>query len=306
MRFQQLIACLLPHRGHLLLASVLMVVQSLGLLATPWFAGRFAAGLMGEPPLGAFSTGQVLGLWLGLFVVQAVVSFFSTYLLTRSGGRILAQLSNRLYDHLQALPLGYFQQQSRGSVLALLSNDVAIISHFVTGTLAGLAPMLLVLAGSWLLMARLDAVVAMLVALLIPLFFLVLKLMGRGIRPVAAALIRKQADLLAIAEENLGLLPLIKSFNREVTESRRFQRQTAAVLSLRTRQLRQQAMLSPALQLLASGGILLVLCVSSARCRRANCPYPRWSASCSTACCLPGRSAAWPISTARCSRPGGR
>ncbi|MBK9470003.1 MAG: ABC transporter ATP-binding protein [Gammaproteobacteria bacterium] len=256
------------------MASVLMVVQSLGSLATPWFAGRFAAGLMGEPPLGAFGTGQVLGLWLTLFVVQAVVSFFSTYLLTRSGGRILAQLSNRLYDHLQALPLGYFQQQSRGSVLALLSNDVAILSHFVTGTLAGLAPMLLVLAGSWLLMARLDAVVAMLVALLIPLFFLVLKLMGRGIRPVAAALIRKQADMLAIAEENLGLLPLIKSFNREVIESRRFQSQTAAVLSLRTRQLRQQAMLSPALQLLASGGILLVLWVSSARLQAGELSVP--------------------------------
>ncbi|MBP6381925.1 MAG: hypothetical protein KA321_04495, partial [Pseudomonadales bacterium] len=83
-----------------------MVVQSLGSLATPWFAGRFAAGLMGEPPPGALGTGQVLGLWLALFVVQAVVSFFSTYLLTRSGGRLLAQLSNRLYDHLQALPLG--------------------------------------------------------------------------------------------------------------------------------------------------------------------------------------------------------
>jgi len=265
MHFQQLVAYLIPHRGSLLLASLLMVAQSLTSLTTPWFAGRFAAGLMGEPPLAGFSTGQVLGLWLLVFAIQAVVSFLSTYLLTRSGARILAQLSNRLYDHLQALPVSYFHHQSRGSVLALLSNDVAILSHFVTGTLAGVLPMLLVLAGSYVLMARIDALVAVLVALLIPLFFLVLKLLGRGIRPVSSALMQKQADLLAIAEENLGLLPLIKSFTREATESRRFERQTAAVLSLRTQQLRQLAILSPALQLLSSAGILLILWVSSAR-----------------------------------------
>ncbi len=274
MHVQKGLAYLRPYWGSLLLASFLMLLQSLAALATPWFAGRFAAGLMGDEQTAGFAPQVILGLWLVLFTVQAIVRFASTFLLTRSGARILAHLSSRLYDHLQALPVGYFQQRKRGDVLALLSNDVAILSHFVTGTLAGLLPMLLVLVGAYVLMARIDAQVALLVAALMPVFFVVLKLLGRGIRPISSALVQKQADNLAIAEENLGLLPLIKSFTREASESQRFERHTHEVLRLRTRQLKLQAILSPALQWLSSAGILLILWVSSGHLLRGELSVP--------------------------------
>ncbi len=263
MHFKQLIDYLTPFRGVLILAGGLMLVGSTASLVTPWFAGQFAEGLLGDQSAWKLTLGEILALWAVLLVVQAVVHFFSTYLVTRSGARILAQLSNRLYDHLQSLPVSYFHHRKRGDVLALLSNDVAILSHFVTGTLAGVLPTLLVLIGSFVLMARIDGVVALLVAALIPIFFLILKILGKEIRPLSSALVQKQADTLAIAEENLGLLPLIKSFTRESTESERFQQQIADVLRLRTHQLKLQAILSPALQLLASAGILLVLWISS-------------------------------------------
>ena len=263
MRLQWIYNNLRPHRASLLLASVFMLGQSLAALGTPWFAGHFAAGLMAEDSSGRFTSGQILSLWLVLLVSQALVRFFSTYLLTRTGARILAQLSGLLYDHLQSLPLAYFHQRKRGDVLALLSNDVAIISHFVTGTLAGVLPSLLVLFGAYVLMAAIDVQVALLVAALMPLFFLVLKLLGRGIRPLSHALAQKQADLLGVAEENLGLLSLIKSFNRSATESLHFQQQTQDVLQLRVQQLKLQAVLGPALQLLSSAGILLILWISS-------------------------------------------
>ncbi|MBL4782724.1 MAG: ABC transporter ATP-binding protein [Porticoccaceae bacterium] len=263
MRLQTLYIYLRPYRVSLFLASVFMLAQSLVSLCTPWLAGHFAAGLMAERTDFGFTSGQILSLWLLLFAVQALVRFFSTYLLTRAGARILAKLSGLLYDHLQTLPLAYFRQRKRGDVLALLSNDVAIISHFVTGTLVAVLPTLLVLFGAYALMATIDTQIALLVAALMPLFFIVLKLLGRGIRPLSHALAQKQADLLGLAEENLGLLPLIKSFNRGATESQRFQGQTLDVLRLRVQQLKLQAVLGPALQLLSSAGILLILWISS-------------------------------------------
>lgn len=275
MPLQQLLTYLRPYRASLLLASTFMLAQSLASLCTPWFAGHFAAGLMAGGVETRFTTGQILSVWLALFILQAMVGFLSTYLLTRSGARILAQLSCRLYDHLQALPVAYFHHRKRGDVLALLSNDVAIISHFVTGTLVAVLPMLLVLIGAYVLMARIDGLVALLVAALVPLFFVILKLLGRGIRPISSALVQKQADTLAIAEENLGLLPLIKSFARESTESKRFQHQTSDVLKLRIQQLKLQAMLGPALQLLSSAGVLLILWISSAHLLQGELSVPQ-------------------------------
>jgi len=251
-----------PHRASLLLAGLLMLGESLASLATPWFAGRFAEGLIeGRLPWN-LTLERLLGLWALLFALQATMRFSSAFLVTRSGARLLAGLSSRLYDHLQALPLTYLQKRRRGDLLALFSNDVAVIAHFLTGTLSGLLPQLLVLVGAFVMMARIDLQVALLVAALVPLFFLMLKLLGRSIRPLSSALMQKQADVLAIAEENLGLVPLIKAFNREADESRRFRQETEDVLRLRQQQLGLQALLAPALQLLASLGILAVLWIS--------------------------------------------
>lgn len=273
-RLSTLLGHCVPGRGLLLVIVLLMLGESAASLATPWFAGQFAAAVMDGRPVFGLAPGQIILLWLGLFLGQALLRFFSSYLTTSTGARVLTRLSNRLYDHLQLLPLDVFQQRKRGDLLALLSNDVAILSHFVTGTLTGLVPMLFTLVGALVLMAAIDGRVTLLAALLVPAFFLILKLMGRGIRPVSRELTQRQADMLALAEENIGLLPLIKAFNREGRESQRFRRHSAGVLRLRSRQLRLQAALSPVIQLLASAGILLVLWVSSEQLRNGQLTAP--------------------------------
>lgn len=254
-----LLGFLRPYRAMLLLAGLLMLAESLASLAVPWLAGRFAEAVLAPQATGSPALELLLAGWALLFVLQALARFASTLLVTRSGARLLAQLASRLYDHLQVLPVSYLRTRRRGDFLALLSNDIAVVAHFLTGTLAGLLPQLLVLAGAFVMMMRIDRQVALLVAALVPLFFLLLKLLGRSIRPVSSALMQQQADTLALAEENLGLLPLIKTFNREAMESERFRRETHKVLELRQRQLGLQAMLSPVLQLTASLGVLLVL-----------------------------------------------
>ncbi|MBL4753676.1 MAG: ABC transporter ATP-binding protein [Flavobacteriales bacterium] len=278
MTIRDLIRYLMPRRMTLLLASVLMIGGSIATLATPWFAGRFAEVILisdvTEQVAPNISVGLMLGVWLLVLIIQALLSFFATYLVTFSGAEILANLSNRLYEHLQMLPLDFHNYRKRGDLLALLSNDIAILSHFVSGTLTSLAPMLFTLVGALVMMALIDKGVAMLVVVLVPFFFLILKVLGRQIRPVSEALVQKQADSLALAEENLGLISLIKAFNREATEFRRYRQRTLNVLALRKEQLRLQALLSPATQLLSSAGILLILWVSSQHLRAAQITIP--------------------------------
>lgn len=240
-----------------------MLGESAISLVIPWIAGQFASGIISEQQSWGLSSGQILGLLLLVFSLQALFRFFNSYLITRSGAEILAQLSLRLYEHLQSLPMGYFHNTKRGQVLALLSNDVAMLSHFVTGTLIGLVPMFMTLVGAIVLMAIIEWKIALLVLLLTPLFYIALKLMGRKIRPVSSALMQQQADTLAVFEQNLSLLPLIKAFVREPLELQRFKSSATAVLQLRLRQLRMQSILAPVVQLLASVGVLAVLWLSS-------------------------------------------
>src|SRR5262249_10802655 len=147
-----------------------------------------------------------------LFAVQALLKFANAYLLGGVAERIVADLKGRVYDHLQALPLAVFHERRLGDTLSLLTNDVYVISGFVNGTALAVIPLLVTVAGAIMFMFAIQPTLALLATLLVPLFFLMLKIVGRRIRPLAQQLQEEYATAVAIAVENLGMLPAIKTF----------------------------------------------------------------------------------------------
>ncbi len=79
--------------------------------------------------------------------------------------------------------------------------------------------------GTVVLMFRIDAFLARLVAVLIPLFCLLLRFGGRRLRPLTSELRLAYAGSVAIVEENIAMPPVIKSFTHEANESERHRRQ---------------------------------------------------------------------------------
>ena len=250
------------YRGMLALSALMMMAESGVALAVPWLGGRVAEGLLSS----AFhNTGIVLLALLILFAVQALLKFGNTYLLSRSAEHILADLRIRLYDHLQALPLSFYHQRRQGEILSLLTYDVERLSGYVTGTLLSVVPLLVTVVGALVFMFRIDPALSLIAAILIPLFYFVLKVVGRRLRPLARQLQEAHAGAVAIAEENLGMLPAIKTFTREPQESERYRRQINQILSLSARQRAIYSGRGPAVQLLAAAGIVLVLWLAGGR-----------------------------------------
>jgi ATP-binding cassette subfamily B protein len=252
----------LPYRAVLAVCVLLMLAESVAALAVPWLGGRVADGLLTHQIL---DTGSILLALLGLFAVQALLKFGNSYLLNRSAQQILADLRIRLYDHLQALPLSFYHQRRQGDVLALLTYDVERLSGFLTGTLLSVIPLLVTVAGALLFMFRIDPLLSLIAAVLVPLFYLLMKVIGRHLRPLASRLQDAYAGAVSIAEENLGMLPAIKSFTRESHESARYRGQVQEILSLSKRQEAIYAAMGPSVQFLAATGIVLVLWLASDR-----------------------------------------
>lgn len=246
-------------------AIALAVAQAALALLTPWFGGEFARYLLQDDA--SLAIAGLLVAWAAVLVAQAGARFGSTFLLTRSGARIIAALSRRLHDHLLALPLAFFQSQRRGDLLALYSHDITALAHFLTGTLANLIPLGVVLLGSLFMMATIDGSIALLVAALTPLFFVLLKVLGRSLRPVSERLADSQGAKLALAGEQFSIMALIKGYGQRLVSGQRFGDHNDQVLRLRTEQLRVQAMLAPTLQLLSALAVLTVLALSAARVR---------------------------------------
>ena len=252
-----------PHRVALAFAGLLMLIESAAALLVPWAGGLLTEAMLPPAGVAPAGVGIVLAGMLGLFALQALLKFGNTTILGNVADKIVSDLKIRLYDHLQALPLSYYHERRLGDTLALLTNDVYVLSGFISGTALALVPLLFTAGGAVILMFRIRPVLALLAVVLIPLFYLLMKIVGRRMRPLAGQLQQEYAIAIAIAQENLGMLPAIKTFTREQQESTRYREQIDRIFRLSVKQRGVYAALEPLAQLIAAAGIVLVLALAS-------------------------------------------
>ncbi len=242
--------------GTLAVIVLLMLIDSAAALVQPWLAGQVTGTLLGTDTSGL---SVLLLAWLGLAASKSLLTFFSGYLVGATGEEMSARLRTRIYEHLQILPMDYFHGRQQGETLALLTRDAEIIAYFITSTLVQLLPLMITFFGAFIMMALIDPLIAGLTLLLMPLYYLAMKLIGRGIRPLSTDWVNAWSKMYAFAEENLGMLAAIKAFTRETFESGRFARKNETLRRLSTRQLRIQSALTSSVAFLATAGLLLLV-----------------------------------------------
>lgn len=263
MNFRLLLGFTAPYRSGLYVSELLMLVGSLATLAVPWLGGLFASDVLASG--GTADTRTVLLGLLALLAAQSLLKFFTSFLLARTSASILADLRLRVYDHLQALPLGFHQQRRQGDVLTLMTHEASQLAGFITGTLLSIGPLLLTTLGAVLLMFQIDVLMATIVTLSMPVFFFLLKLLGRELRPLAVELQETYASTVAVADENIGMLPAIKSYTREAEEFQRYARHVDKLRTLGLRQQRIHALIEPTVQFVAAAAVILLLWLAGGR-----------------------------------------
>ncbi len=253
-----------PLQRQFLIAIFLMLGESLVALANPRLAGLFAEGVLGSRAV-KFSFEAILWFWLFVLLAQALLNFGSRVLIAQNSERILTRFRTSLYDHIQALPLPYFDEKRRGEWLALLTRDTDFLSNFVTGPMLTLLPQLVILVGALFLIFQIDSLIGVLISILVPFYYFILKIFGRKVRPLSKAIMDEYSQLYALADENLQMLPIVKSYTREVFESDRFRKTSQKLLDLVSRHLWIQSIFSPAIQFITASSFLFLLWLSSHR-----------------------------------------
>ncbi|MEP1444761.1 MAG: ABC transporter ATP-binding protein [Paraglaciecola sp.] len=274
LKFEYAMKLFKAHKKAFAYVVCLMICETLVSLSVPFLAGQYSEYFISNATGMNQTHIYILLLWIALFAVHALLRFLSTYNVSLIGARLMAELSCRLYDHIQVLPMQYFKENKRGDVLSMLSNDLAVISYFASSVLTNLIPSVLVLIGAAILMFTIEPSIALLIIVFVPAIFIVLKFVSRGMQPISRALIQHQADSMALASENIGAISLIKAFNRESSESKKFKHKTSEILALRSQQLKLQAILSPLVQFMASIAVLIVIVLSFIRFQSGNISIP--------------------------------
>lgn len=219
-KLRGLVALLRPYRGRVVLMFVALLFATAAALAPPPLAKLAIDDAIIPGEVGALT-------WIVLaFVVSALVywgaSYAQTYLVGWVGQRALQDLRLRIFRHLQAMPVGFYERRQAGVLISRMTNDVQALDSLVTDSVVTLFQSSLMLVGTAAILAFLDLELALLTFLIFPLLFagsLAFRIAS------ADAYARTRVTIGAITaylQETLSGIRVVRSFGQEPRHLRRF------------------------------------------------------------------------------------
>jgi ABC-type multidrug transport system fused ATPase/permease subunit len=166
--------------------------------------------------------GWIVAAFIAAGVLNWVATAGQTYLTSWVGERVLTDLRQRLFAHLQRLSLGYYERNRAGAVISRLTNDVEALDRLVTEGVTSLFQNTLTLGGSAVILFFLDWRLALATLAVFPLMSVATAIFRRRSSRAYRRVRERLGLVTATLAEDIAGIRVVQAFNREDTSRRRF------------------------------------------------------------------------------------
>jgi ABC-type multidrug transport system fused ATPase/permease subunit len=209
-----------PYRLRTALAVASLLAATGTALAPPYLAKvAVDRGIRGDDL-------HLLALIVAAFLLAGLATWATgsaqTYFTGWTGERILADLRNRLFRHLQRLSLGFYERNRAGVVISRLTNDVEALDQLVTDGLATLVQNTLMLGGAAVILFFLDWRLALATLAVMPAMAIATSLFRTRSNHAYRAVRERLGIVTAALAEDIAGMRVLQAFTRERSSRRRF------------------------------------------------------------------------------------
>jgi ATP-binding cassette subfamily B protein len=171
-------------------------------------------------------------------IVNGAIGILQTYETTRVGQLVMRDLRDRLYSHLQTLPLAFFTDTKTGEIQSRLANDVGGVQSVVTTTASSILANVVIFVSTIVAMVILSWQLTIVAVITVPLFFWLTKMVGERRRLVARSTQESLAAMSALSEETLSVsgVLLAKVFGSQARDTTRYHDENQRLADLEVRQ----------------------------------------------------------------------
>lgn len=157
----------------------------------------------------------LLALYMGLLLIAGVFQFYQTFLLQKASNQIVKKMRNDIFAHTQRVPIQYYVNQPAGKIVARITNDTEAIRDLYERVLSIVITSVIYMAGILVALFILDAKMAALGLLLIPLIIAwgkVYKYFGTKYNKVVRS---TNSEINGNVNEAIQGMPIIQAFRQE-------------------------------------------------------------------------------------------
>nr|WP_201471553.1 ABC transporter ATP-binding protein [Microbacterium hydrocarbonoxydans] len=236
----RVIALFRPYKWRIAITGILVVLGAGIAVIPPLIVQRIFDDALfpvdgGGPQLELLI--RLVSAMVGLFLLSAVLGVGQTWLTSTVGNSVTGDLRVRLFEHLQAMELGFFTRTKTGVIQSRLQNDVGGVSGVLTNTVTSILGNVVTVIASLVAMILIDWRLTLIAVVLMPFLIIVQRRVGQVRARIAGETQESLSELTSITQETLSVsgMLLSKAFNRQRTESQRYQAENRNQVRLQVR-----------------------------------------------------------------------
>jgi len=196
---------------------------------------------------------------VGVFLLKGLLSYFSKYLMAVIGFKSVRNLQNDLFKHVSRLSCDYFTEQRVGDLMSRMTGDVRGMQSAITSvvldafkapiTILFTVPVIFIMGG-WL---------ALICVAVFPLVSIPIVILGRKIRKLTNRLLESNADILSYLGEILPGIKIVKTFNAEDRENKKFDELSLSICNFYSKTFRATELQRPVIELMGAIGVSITI-----------------------------------------------
>ncbi len=202
---------------------------------------------------------QVALIYVGALCFSYVLEFAQTYLMQWTGQKIMYDMRSQIFRHLQRMHIGFFDRNPVGRLVTRLTSDVDALNEMFTSGVFAIFEDVFVLLGIVFVMLRMNWWLALIAFAVLPVIVLVTRIFRTSVRDSYRRIRTAIARINAFTQEHVTGMSVVQLFNREQRAYTDFEAVNRTHLVAFKDAIMAYALYYPAVELLSSIAIALVI-----------------------------------------------
>lgn len=209
--------------------------------------------------------GQVSALiYIGVFMVLMVLfkvgfAYLASYSMIAIRNGVVRDIRSKIYKKMLSLPLGFFNDERKGDIMARMTGDVQEIENSIMNSLDMLFKNPMIIAISLIYMIYTSWSLTLFVFIMLPVTGLIIGRIGKSLKKQSRKGQNKQGEILSIIDEDITGLRVIKAFNAEKKALDRFESENENYRLIMNRLMGRYFLAHPMSEFLGTAVIVMVL-----------------------------------------------
>jgi len=199
------------------------------------------------------------------FIIQALISGISIYLLSYVGQKVVARLRERMWTKLIRMPVRYFDKQSSGETVSRIVNDTSIVKELITSHFPNFATGIISIIGAVVILLVMDWKMTLLMLISVPLTLAIMMPLGRKMAKIARGLQDETAVFTGHITQTLGEIRLMKASTAEKIEEGNGYNGIDKLFNFGLKEARIFALIGPVMQLMVMVVIVIIIAYGGMR-----------------------------------------